>query len=118
MTDLITRAQASLVGVPDHIWPVTWVTVKNGAVTTHERPMSVSSSFTEAFGSAYIPAASRQLVPELIAQAIADKARIAELEGAYRRGIEDAAEHIFARTGTQWHRDTLFDLAALKGSTL
>jgi hypothetical protein len=41
----------------DRIYPLTWVTVREGVVTQHERPPSVSSNWEEAFGEGYVPAA-------------------------------------------------------------
>jgi hypothetical protein len=57
--------------VDDLIYPLKWVTVKDGVVTEHEREEVFSSNWEKAFGKGYVPAA-----------------RIAELEALLKEAKE------------------------------
>ena len=90
---LIARAQAALVGVTDGEWEhdnndgysINRVASLKGTVG------EIHGDSAEAEANARFIAASRQLVPELIAQAIVDKSRIETLEMALA-GVELALE--------------------------
>jgi len=56
--------------VPDFMWPQTWVTVEGGRITKHERPLSVSSRFEEAFGPQYVRNTPDALVKSTEVQAL------------------------------------------------
>ena len=128
---LITRAQAALVGVTDRPWKQG---VRQPAKVFFADGFTVANCFHDTASeyrdeaNARFIAASRQLVPDLITQAIADKARIAELEEALKGMLQSTcgptgfAEAVRHNSGLAYPWPSL-DIAeakaraALKGST-
>jgi hypothetical protein len=91
---------------PDRIYPLTWLTVSDGVVTEHERPMSVSSIWSEAFGEGCVAWEDYATI------ATEKERRVERLEGALRNEREENLWNAYA-TGSvkdgQWSHNFMSD---------